>query len=312
MVVAPVEARGQSSDEAALFLLLPVGARSVGLGNSMVSQSGTSDVLWWNPAGIASVHRADASLHHSQSLIGTDDALSVAFTGRPLGVFAVSANVLDFGGEIPALDNEGNVVGRILPRNIALVATYAATVGRSLRLGASYKYLQFRFDCDQLCPLLAARKSATDALDFGLQYQGRLHLPVTVGLAIRNVPAEFRREHGENGSALPTRIQVGALAQYDIPHELADDAQVSVAVDLFDQLPVRSPRPRVGAEFAWEHLVFLRGGYVFESTDTESGSPSLGLGFVVGRLVIDFARVFSGLSADAGQAPTYLSLRLGF
>ena len=39
---------------------------------------------------------------------------------------------------------------------------------------------------------------------------------------------------------------------------------------------------------------------------------ALGIGFVVRRLTIDFARSFSGLSADAGQAPTYLSLRVRF
>jgi hypothetical protein len=58
--------------------------------------------------------------------------------------------------------------------------------------------------------------------------------------------------------------------------------------------------------------VFIRGGYVVESADTEAGGASLGIGFVVRRLTIDFARSFSGLSADAGQAPTYLSLSVMF
>ena len=64
------------------------------------------------------------------------------------------------------------------------------------------------------------------------------------------------------------------------------------------------------AFLGWEGAVISP--HVLSSGSTESGGPTLGLGFVAGRLVIDFARVFAGLSADAGQAPTYLSLRLTF
>jgi len=66
----------------------------------------------------------------------------------------------------------------------------------------------------------------------------------------------------------------------------------------------------VGADMVWNRRVHLRGGYVFDGG--EAGGPALGFGLSAGSLVLDIARLFQGLSADAGQAPTYLSLRYLF
>ncbi len=282
------------------------------MGQSMMASNGSGDAVWWNPAGIATVRRGDAALHHSQSVIGTSEALTVTAASSLLGVVALSANILDFGGDIPAVDNQGNVVGKILPRNLALVGTYATTIGRRVRAGVSYKLVQFRFDCEGLCPSLPTKQASTSALDGGVQFDLPTKLPITIGAAIRNVGVDLQINDSPQSDPLPTRLQIGATARYVIPKVYADDAELLVSADVIDDVPVGKPLPRVGGEFVWEKKAFLRAGYVFSSGSTESGGPTLGLGFVAGRLVIDFARVFAGLSADAGQAPTYLSLRLTF
>jgi len=305
-------AQGGLADQASLFLLLPVSARAVGMGQSMMANHGSGDGVWWNPAGIASVRRGDASLHHSQSVVGTSEALTVIAASSFLGVAGLSANVLDFGDDIPAVDNQGNVVGKILPRNIAVVGTYATTLGRRVRTGVSYKLVQFRFDCEGLCPSLPTTQASASALDFGAQFDLPTKFPISIGAAVRNVEVDFADEEGPSSDPLPTRVQFGASVRYVIPREYAEEAEVRVSADVIDHLPLENPLPRIGGEFAWEKRAFLRAGYVFASGESESGGPTLGLGFVARRLVIDFARVFSGLSADAGQAPTYLSLRLTF
>ena len=63
---------------------------------------------------------------------------------------------------------------------------------------------------------------------------------------------------------------------------------------------------RLGADLSWQKRLHLRGGYIFDVG--EAGGPSLGVGLSAGSLNVDIARLFEGLSADAGQAPTYLSL----
>ena len=312
LVPRALRAQRGLADQAALFLLLPVSARAVGMGQAMMAAEGSGEGVWWNPSGIASVKRGDASLHHSQSVVGTSEALTVTVASSLLGVAAISANILDFGGDIPAVDNQGNVVGKILPRNIALVGTYATTIGSRIRGGVSYKLVQFRFDCEGLCPSLPTTQASTSALDVGTQIDLPTPIPVTVGVAIRNLGVRLQINDSPQSDPLPTRLQVGAMARYTIPTEYAADAELRLSADVVDDVPVGRPLPRVGGEFVWEKRAFLRAGYLFSSGTSESGGPTLGLGFVARRLVIDFARVFAGLSADAGQAPTYLSLRVTF
>ncbi len=310
LATSTLAAQGATADQASLFLLLPISARAVGMGQSMMASHGSGDAVWWNPAGIASITRGDASLHHSQSVIGTSEALTVTGASSRFGVAALSANILDFGGEIPAVDNQGNVVGKILPRNIALIGSYARGIGSRVRVGVSYKFVQFRFDCEGLCPALPTTQSSTRAFDVGTQLRLPTRFPLEVGAAVRNIRGRWGGETGDDGDDLPTRVQLGVAARYVIPKEYAADAELRLSADVIDELPLNRPLPRVGGEFAWERRAFLRAGYVFASGSTESGGPTLGIGFVARRLVIDFARVFAGLSADAGQAPTYLSLRV--
>ncbi len=309
---ARANAQGGLADQAALFLLLPVGARAVGMGTAMAAMSGSTDNVWWNPSGIASIAKRDASLHHSQSIFGRGDALSFAMASSSLGVVALSANILDYGGEIPALDNQGTQVGTILPRNVAVVATYATEIGSRVRGGVSYKLVQFRFDCRGQCPDLPTSEASTSALDVGAQWDVPSRLPVTLGAVIRNIGVRLQVKDNPQADPLPTRLQVGAVARYAIPKTVTPDAEVRFSMDVIDELPLKNPLPRFGAEFGWEKRAFVRAGYVVEGKNTESGGPSLGLGFVAGRFVIDFARVFTGLSVDAGQAPTHLSLRVTF
>ncbi len=295
--------------EAALFLLLPVSARAVGMGQAMASMEGSADAVWWNPAGLATASGVHASLHHSQSLIGTGDALGVSVR-TSFGVLALSANVLDFGvGEVTGPDTVP--AGQLFPRNIALGASYAVDV-RGVRLGMTYRAVQSRFDCSGECPPIPARIASANTFDFGAQYDLPTPWKASVGASVRNVGPRARDGSGDTGESLPTRLQVGALVRYKVPTEVANDVEISAAVDLLDEFPADSPLPRVGAELAWEGTVFVRGGYVREFAGTAAGGAAIGIGFVVRRLTIDFARNFTGLSADAGQPPTFLSVRAVF
>jgi len=56
--------------------------------------------------------------------------------------------------------------------------------------------------------------------------------------------------------------------------------------------------------------VHLRAGW--GTADTEASGPSVGFGITAGKLSFDIARTFEGLSADAGEPPTYFSLRYNF
>src|SRR5688500_16375073 len=52
--------------EGALFLLLRVGARAVGIGQATAAAIEGSEAVWWNPAGLARQAKRELAIHHSE------------------------------------------------------------------------------------------------------------------------------------------------------------------------------------------------------------------------------------------------------
>lgn len=295
--------------EGAPFLLLPVGARAVGVGQAVVADQFGTEALWWNPAGVARSERREVAVHHYETIIGTGDVVSILIPSDLLGVFSVSLYALDY-GDFPVTDSLGNEIGSLLTRNVAYAATYATPIGGRMSAGITFKIVQLRLDCTTGCPSLSG---TTSALDFGAQYDLGVLAPVSVGVAVRNVGAPLQVNDSPQADPLPTRIQIGVLYRVPGMDRYAPETELQLTGDVVDRLSMESPAPRVGAEFSWRRRAHLRGGYVFETArSAESAGPSMGLGLATSNLRLDIATIFEGFSTDAGKRPTYVSLRYLF
>ncbi|MFL5575474.1 MAG: PorV/PorQ family protein [Gemmatimonadaceae bacterium] len=308
-VHAASTAEAQAAEDGALFLLLPVGARAVGMGQAVAADQGGSEAVWWNPAGIARTEKPEAAIHHSQSVIGTGDAVTVVVPSSLLGVLALSVNILNF-GEQDVTDVDVGTVGTILPRSFVYAATYGTPIGDHISAGLSYKVVQFRVDCSGACPQGSNFAATSSALDFGAQFNLGDLVPATIGVALRNVGPRLQVNDNPQSDPLPTRLQIGALYRVGLLERYAKGTELHLTGDVLDQVRLSAPSTRFGADVVWQKKIHARVGYVFDSS--ESGGPSVGLGLTAGSLVIDIARLFEGLSSAAGQAPTYLSLRYVF
>lgn len=305
-----VEGQGVAT-EGGIFLLLPVGARAVGMGQAVVAERGGSEMVWWNPAGVSWSTRREVAIHHFQTLPGTGDAVTIVLPSNDLGTVAISAFILDLGDQPQIPQGGGPETGTLFPRNLVFAATYATTLGRQFAAGVTYKVVQLRLDCSGLCNT-EAFSASTSALDLGAQYDLGSRLPLTLGVAVRNIGVRLQVNDESQSDPLPTRIEVGAVYRWKPPARYGTDLEIRGAADLLDELKLRGPLARLGADVVWQERAHLRGGYVFESGRSEAGGATLGLGYETRNLVIDIARAFSGLGADAGQAPIYLSLRFLF
>jgi hypothetical protein len=305
---ARAQAGGQRAEEGALFLLLPVGARSVGIGQATVAQRGSSEAVWWNPAGLAASEKREAAIHHSQSIIGTGDAVTVVIPSSLLGVLAASVNIVSFGEQEPRPDEQATV-GTLVPRSFVYAATYATAIGSWFGAGITYKVLQLRVDCSASCPNVSTFSATSSALDFGAQYAPK-KIPIVVGVGVRNVGIRLQVNDNPQSDPLPTRLQIGVQYRFTVPEQYAKDTRITIETDVIDKLSFSQPAPRIGAELAWKDRAYFRTGYVFQSD--QAGGPSIGLGVSYGKFVLDIARILAGLSVDAGQAPTFLSLRYLF
>lgn len=305
---APLRAQGGLSTEGALFLLVPVGARTVGSGQATVTSESGSESLWGNPAGIARATRREAALHYSRTVVANGTVLALVYPAGRAGVLGVGAQLYDYGAQ--ELTDVDGTVGELLPRSVVLAATYAATLGTSVRAGVTYKWAQSRLDCTGPCGSVATFNASTSALDAGLQYQTMRADSLSLGLALRHLGLKLQVNDEAQSDPLPTRLQIGVGARVPAVSRALPGAELHWSAELVNRTSLDDPAVRLGAELGLQRQLYLRAGYASGTGDATG--PAIGLGFVRGALSIDFARVFGGFSSDAGQPPTFLTLRVNW
>jgi hypothetical protein len=292
-----------------LFLLLPVGAETVGIGEAAVAERLGSESVWSNPAGLGREAKREAAIHHSETIAARGDVITLVFPSKARGTFALSFNLLDFGNQ-QITDPGGTPIGLVLPRNVLVAGTYAGAIGRSVSLGLTLKELQYRVDCSGQCTNVSTFSASATAVDLGAQYDVPGDSTIRLGVAVRNMGSKLQVNDGETPDPLPTRVEVGISYDPQMIQKYVSDVGARVAADLITDKSANHPSGRFGADVAYQNTVHLRGGYILN--DADGAKASVGFGLSTGRLTFDIARTFGGLSEDAGKTPAYVSLRFGF
>lgn len=298
------EARG------AAFLLVPVGGRAVALGQAAVADGGSSEAAFWNPAGLARLTRSEIALHHARTFASNNTVLGGYVSAAEFGVFGVAAYLVDFGAQEVSV-GPGLPIGRISPKNIEVVASYATDLVRGMAVGVNYKLIQFRQDCAGSCEAFPTAVGTTHGIDVGIQYAVGAGERLRVGAAVLHVGFPLQVNNRDQADPLPTQVQVGGAYQLALPRRdsTAEPVDLRVLVDLRDRWGnYDDPETRVGLEVGYGDIVRLRSGYAF--LHSEASGPSIGFGVQLGRVVVDFARQFF-LSSNLDE-PVYLTLRARF
>ena len=307
-VARRAEAQSGSSN-GTLFLLLPVGAETVGIGEAAVAERLGTESVWSNPAGIARKQKREGAIHHSETISARGDAITVVIPNRSLGAFAISFNLLDFGNQ-QITDPGGTPIGLVLPRNILVGASYGLPIGKQGSVGFTFKRLQYRVDCSGQCANVSTFSASSNAVDFGAQYDLPGDSTLRFGASVRNLGSNLQLNEGEKADPLPARIEVGLSYGVNAIKKYVSDIDVRVASDVIATKSADQPSARFGADLTYQNTVHLRGGYILNDADGAKAAVGFGLG--TGRLTFDIARTFGGLSEDAGKTPTYISLRFNF
>lgn len=309
IMAAPSGGSAQGSSDGALFLLLPVGAQTVGMAQAVVAERLGSEAVWSNPSGIARLEKKEAAIHHSETVAARGDVITLLAPVKGLGAFAISVNLLDFGNQ-QITDPGGTPIGLVLPRNILFAGTFGAALGKRLSVGMSYKRLQYRVDCSGQCANVSTFKATSSAVDFGAQYDVPGDSTIRLGASVRNIGTKLQVNDREQADPLPTRIEVGASWKLSFIAKYVSDIDLRIAGDVIATKTADDPSARIGADLTYQKTVHLRGGYI--ANDTDGANAAVGFGLGTGRLLFDIARTFGGLSEDAGKTPTYISLRFVF
>jgi hypothetical protein len=307
-------AQDQPLNSGALFLLFPVGAQSVGTGQTAAALDGRGEAVFLNPAGVGSLPTSEFGLHSARLAAGATNAVTAFFPRRGVGVFGAALYLVDYGDQ-DVNDSSGTTVARIAPRNFVLLATYATQLTGVFALGVSYKLIEFRVDCSGVCPPLSGGQGVTHGLDLGGQFSVGPDRALRVGVALRNVGFPLQVNNRDQADPLPTRLVVGAAYRVllrPVP-DAPDPERLDVRLAADVESPWRetgSPDLRLGMDIGYHDLVRVRGGYAFLHQGLSG--PSVGVGVATGAIGVDLARMFLTGTDLIVANPTFLTFRVAF
>jgi hypothetical protein len=306
-------AQDQPLNAAALFLLFPVGATTVGMGQTAAAADGHGEVVFQNPAGVATLSGSEFALHTAALAAGPTNALTAFFSRHGIGVFGATLYLADY-GDLELTDSTGTTNGRLSSCNFAFLATYATQLTGSVSLGVSYKLVQFAVTCSGACQSVPAGQGVTHALDVGGQFAVGADHALRIGVALRNVGFPLQVNNRDQADPLPTRLTVGATYRVQlrpVDDSVADRFDLRMAADV--ESPWRqtgNPDVRLGVDVGYREMVRVRGGYAFVHQGLSG--PSIGLGVATGAIGVDLARMFLTGTDLVTPNPTFLSFRVEF
>lgn len=298
-----------ASNEGALFLLLPVGAKAVSLARAMTAMDGPESVFW-NPAGLGGLSGSQVVLVRGEHFAGQATAASALLSRPGLGTLGFTYFLLD-AGEQEQRDADNNFTGTLTVRNHLGIASAAAELSRSVSVGLSLKFIQFRRSCRGIC-LDEGTTATTYALDAG--FLARPGDALRIGGMVAHVGPRYQVLNAEQADPLPWRARLAVA--YDVLDAILDREELGgwLAVEVQDR--VLDPGSRsvfLGAELTagTTEALFLRAGYGIGEFDQDDGA-SVGLGLRYQGFDLAIAKSLAVSTLTGESEPIHVTLSYVF
>ncbi|OGH60156.1 MAG: hypothetical protein A3G34_09155 [Candidatus Lindowbacteria bacterium RIFCSPLOWO2_12_FULL_62_27] len=285
--VVAVLAAAQSADatsskagtRAFQFLKLGLGSRAVGMGGAFTARADDVSALYWNPAGLQELKRAEILVSHLKFI--EDINYSGFAYAHPLprrfGTLGTYVTALTMGDIDKTIAVKGapffQKVGTFTASDYLFGLGYANRFGlwgMPMRYGFTLKFFKEKIDVESATGL---------AVDFGLKWKSP-DFPIDIAFTAANIgrasPFDFVRER------LPERFTFGVNFRPFL-------GRLNVATDLVFPTD-NQPYFNLGVEGWVVHFLAFRAGYTArpDNTSDEKGY-SVGMGIRIVRLVVDYA-----------------------
>jgi len=277
---------------AAPELLIPVGARYVGMGNASASLSTGVDAIYWNPAGLSrTTTTAEAMFSYMRYIadIGVNyAAVSASFEG--VGSIGLSMKQIAMGDIEITTEGVPDGTGQFFsPTFITVGLTYSRLLTDRISVGLTGNVISERID----------RVSASGiAFDIGVQYSSFANVNgLNVGVVVKNIGPNVKfdgpglyREATATGYQRPATYYKVEAATDELPStiELAVSYQQKFAEEhaltfagVFQNNNLSEDDYKLGLEYGFNDALFLRGGYIF-GQETQPDSRIYGASFGAG------------------------------
>ncbi|MCX7833465.1 MAG: type IX secretion system protein PorQ [Ignavibacteria bacterium] len=248
------------------FLKLEVDARSAALAGSLIATENDVNMIFYNPACLATINKPQASVGFFKYLLDINSGnAAYAQSYNNLGHFGASIRYINY-GEFDKYDENFNRLGTFSANDIALTLGYANSYNDNLFYGANIKFIYSNID---------EYKSTAIALDLGAIYKITSY-DLNIGVSILNIGKQLS-SYIDTKENLPLDLKIGATKKLEyLP--LTVSFTFSNLIEKTDKFIDRFKFFTVGGEFTLSEYVVLRGGYDNQKRQDLKTGTSLGLG----------------------------------
>ncbi|HTX98943.1 MAG TPA: PorV/PorQ family protein [Bacteroidota bacterium] len=254
-------------------LLIPVGARGIAIGGSSMIFANGVDAIYWNPAGLGRQNSSVEGLFSTMSYFADINVVygAIGVQAGDFGNLGFSIKSINFGNIAETTtDFPDGTGGQYSPTYITLGATYAKGLTDRIAVGVTANLVTERI----------MDLSATGvAFNFGLQYHNLAVEGLDLGIAVKNIGTQMQFSGpsllytATAGSGLRgTQEYAVEAASADMPSSLElglgytrkfDDENSAMIGGMFRSNNYQDDEYNLGAEYNFNNLFFVRGGYTF-------------------------------------------------
>lgn len=293
-------------------LLIPVGVRGMAMAGGNVATSTGVEALYWNPAGSSkNINSANVMFSHMNYIadIGVEyGAVSANFEG--FGVLSFAVKSLSVGDILVTTTQDPDGTGKTFaPQMLTAGVSFAKQLTERISVGLT---------ANLVTETLGDVSASGMAFDIGVVYDNLAEINgLSFGVVMKNIGPQMQYD----GSGL---LQEGALAGYNRPPGLVkiesapfelpstfelglgykprvlDDMNSILISTSFKNNNFSDDEYKVGLEYGYNNMFFLRGGYTFVTQEAFKDSYIYGF---TGGAGIDYS--FESISIKVDYAYRY-------
>ena len=282
----------KAGSAAAAELLIPIGARSIALGNSPLATVSGIEAMYWNPAGLARSPKTGVMFSYMRYIA---DINVNYFAGSTLlkniGSVGISVKSIDVGDIAVTTEDQPDGTGEITSPTFLIVgATFARQISDRIFVGITSNYIYEK---------MAKVSASTYSFNLGVQYTGIGGIEgLSVGAAVKNLGPSLKydgtgllREAGVRDAIRKNSIVKIQAAASDLPSTIEIGLGYSMMFHSVGELNLTSvfqnnnysaDEYKFGVEYIFNNLLSVRSGITISPGSGFSENifgPSFGIGF---------------------------------
>jgi hypothetical protein len=277
---------------AAPFLEIPVGARAIGMAGAFVGTSDDVTALYWNPAGIARLNQSEALFTHTEWIADMQfDYAGLALSLEGFGWLGLSFTSLSMGDMLVRTVDQPEGTGELFDAgSFAMGVHYARSLSDKFSIGFTAKYVSER---------IWNMQAHAFAVDVGTLFVTNFLNGMRIGATVSNFGTDMRLEGRDTrtfhpidptntggNDRIPQNIELDSWHlplnfQFGVAVDVikTEDHQLTVAIDALHPTD-NNESMNVGAEYGFQRIFFVRGGYQSLFLTDAEGGLSLGTGIL--------------------------------